>query len=435
MTQGQHRARLVAALVALALSAQPFAAEAQDPQRLTAAKALFDHAIAAMDQGDYATACRELEEVGRLEPKAIGARLTLAECYERAGRLATAWTAYALAEEAAMQASQPDRQKRAHDRGEALKAKLGRLALEVPGEVRALPGLEIRLDGEVMPPAMWSVPMPLDRGQHTVSVSAAGKRAISKSVEIADGATLVAKAPMYPRIALDMPDEVRALPGLEIRLDGVVLPPARWSVPIPVEPGRHVIAVSADRRDPREEAIVAAQEGATIPAKVPVPPAFDVVRGIQVRAGGASADRGVRLHIVSDTPSVVLAAGSAGFAICAAPCDRVLEPRADQTFVFTGPGIPSSSSFRLDPLRGDVTARVSGGSLAQYWTGSALLIAGGMTVLAAIPAGAAAEKNGPAIGAGTAGAGVAVAAAGLFLLLRGRTTYSLGGPGAVALGF
>lgn len=362
MTQGQHRARLVAALVALALSAQPFAAEAQDPQRLTAAKALFDHAIAAMDQGDYATACRELEEVGRLEPKAIGARLTLAECYERAGRLATAWTAYALAEEAAMQASQPDRQKRAHDRGEALKAKLGRLALEVPGEVRALP-------------------------------------------------------------------------GLEIRLDGVVLPPARWSVPIPVEPGRHVIAVSADRRDPREEAIVAAQEGATIPAKVPVPPAFDVVRGIQVRAGGASADRGVRLHIVSDTPSVVLAAGSAGFAICAAPCDRVLEPRADQTFVFTGPGIPSSSSFRLDPLRGDVTARVSGGSLAQYWTGSALLIAGGMTVLAAIPAGAAAEKNGPAIGAGTAGAGVAVAAAGLFLLLRGRTTYSLGGPGAVALGF
>jgi hypothetical protein len=103
------------AFVSLLLLAPP--AVAQDD---AAAERLYEVATAAMDKGDYATACPKLEEVVRLVPDGIGAKLTLAECYEGAGRLASAWAVYGTARAVAAKAGQPDREKKAAAKERAL---------------------------------------------------------------------------------------------------------------------------------------------------------------------------------------------------------------------------------------------------------------------------------------------------------------------------
>ena len=64
------------------LHAEPTRPEAK-ADREVAAQALYDSATVLMDAHDYANACAKLEEVTHLVPDGLGARLTLADCYER----------------------------------------------------------------------------------------------------------------------------------------------------------------------------------------------------------------------------------------------------------------------------------------------------------------------------------------------------------------
>ena len=118
---------------------------------------IWDAALVAMDNHDYAAACPKIEEVIRLRPDGLGAKLKLAECYEGAGRLASAWRMYLLIEPLAEEANQPDRKKTAHDRAAALRPKLATVTIVVPDAVRALPGLEIKCDDKVVEPAETAV--------------------------------------------------------------------------------------------------------------------------------------------------------------------------------------------------------------------------------------------------------------------------------------
>jgi hypothetical protein len=149
---------------------------------------LWEQALEAMDKQDYASACLKLEEVARLGPEGLDTKIRLAECYEGSGRLASAWTMYALVEPMAEKANQPDRQKTAHERAEALKPRLATLTIVVPATVRARPGLEIRCDDRVVEPAQWGVPLPVDRGRHVI-VTTATVRGEQPAVIKADGAT------------------------------------------------------------------------------------------------------------------------------------------------------------------------------------------------------------------------------------------------------
>jgi hypothetical protein len=169
---------------------------------------LWDQALEAMDKQDYASACPKLEEVARLGPEGLDAKLKLAECYEGSGRLASAWTMYALVEPLAEKANQSDRQKAAHDRAEALKPRLATLTIIVPATVRARPGLEIRCDDRVVEPAQWGVPLPVDRGRHVI-VATATVRGEQPEVIEADGATktvtIVQPASVTPPSAVTPP--------------------------------------------------------------------------------------------------------------------------------------------------------------------------------------------------------------------------------------
>src|SRR5580704_7229713 len=141
-----------AVVFSIAVTTFPLAARAQPNGAAQGGPAdkLFDEAGAAMDAGDYATACPKLEEVVRLRPDGLGAKMKLARCYEGAGRLTSAWALWRQIEPLAEKANQPDRQKEAQQQAQELRPKLATLAIVVPGAVRALPGIEITCDGKVV---------------------------------------------------------------------------------------------------------------------------------------------------------------------------------------------------------------------------------------------------------------------------------------------
>jgi hypothetical protein len=145
-------------------------ASANDP---VTAQALFDAGKRLVAQEKFAEACPKFEESQRLDP-AIGTHYALAECYEKAGRLASAWVAFLdVASEAGAQHRQ-DREQYAKTRASALAPRLSRITVVVPAASRAT-GLQIQRDGETLHEAQWGIPVPVDPGSHVVSASAPGK--------------------------------------------------------------------------------------------------------------------------------------------------------------------------------------------------------------------------------------------------------------------
>jgi len=165
------------ALVALALAfTSPALAQAPDPGSAAAAQVLYDKAVDEMKAGQWDAACPRVEEVIRLIPEGVGAKMTLAQCYEGAGRLASAWSTYLVAEAAAARAGQTERQERAKTQARDLEPRLSRIAIKIFPEVAALPDLVVERDGQIVGRAQWGVPVPVDRGEHVVLVRAPGKR-------------------------------------------------------------------------------------------------------------------------------------------------------------------------------------------------------------------------------------------------------------------
>ncbi|WP_437282014.1 hypothetical protein WME90_16070 [Sorangium sp. So ce375] len=190
------------ALVLWLVMLSPAAAHAQsvDPQTALAAQALYEQASAEMDEKNYVSACRKLEEVTRLVPEGLGAKLTLGECYEALGKLASAWSQYALVQAMAPKAGQMERAERAAAKAGALRPKLATLTIEVPEAVASTPGLAITRDGVPVGAAQWAAPLPIDAGGHEIVAIAPGRKTWKKQVEIvADGAQVkVAVPPLDP---------------------------------------------------------------------------------------------------------------------------------------------------------------------------------------------------------------------------------------------
>ncbi len=159
-----------------------------EPTESAAAQALFDQGKQLMATGKYADACPRLEESQRLDP-ALGTLLNLADCYEKGGRLASAWTRFAEAEGMARSGGHAEAQRVARDRAAKLAVRLSRLVIEVPASALA-PGLEVQRDGVVVGQAQWGAAIPVDGGEHTVVATAPSRRRWQMRVSVApSGAT------------------------------------------------------------------------------------------------------------------------------------------------------------------------------------------------------------------------------------------------------
>jgi len=165
-------------------------AQPSEGEKKAAAQALFDEAQALTSKGDYPGACPKLAESLRLDPS-MGTRFYLAECLERTGKLASAWTYYVEVADGARAAGQKAREKYAADRADALKPRLPRLAIKVPDAARAVKGLQIKRNGAIVGDAQWGIAIPVDQGTHAVAASAPGKKAWSSDVVVKDEAQVV----------------------------------------------------------------------------------------------------------------------------------------------------------------------------------------------------------------------------------------------------
>ncbi|MEZ4299539.1 MAG: hypothetical protein R3B70_31615 [Polyangiaceae bacterium] len=164
------------------------------------AEALFAQASDEMDRGQFVTACPKLEQVRTLAPDAGGAPVALGECYEGLGKLASALARYEIARQIAVADGNGARAAQCAARIRALTPRVARVTLHTSPQLRKIPGVVLRLDGAVLADAQRDVPLPIDKGTHTLSVSAAGYESASLDLTIdRDGASQTVDLPVLER--------------------------------------------------------------------------------------------------------------------------------------------------------------------------------------------------------------------------------------------
>ena len=180
----------VAAAICLAYGGSAFAADppkdaAAPKSDAAAAQALFYEARQLMKDNKFGLACPKLEESLRLD-YGIGTEFNLADCNEKVGKVATAWSGYLSVAAAAHSSKQLDREKVARERAKALEPRLPKLTVEVPAGT-APPSLEVKRDGVIVGQAAWNTAVPTDPGPHRVVASAPGKLSWEGTVTTIEG--------------------------------------------------------------------------------------------------------------------------------------------------------------------------------------------------------------------------------------------------------
>lgn len=163
-------------------------------QRRAVAQALFDEAQKLMSEGNYSLACIKLEEVVRLQPGKIGALFTLARCYEGEGKIASAWSRYKNAADAARVAKDARLDEAEKKIGE-LESKVAKLTITVGISAGAIAGLHVLRDGLEVSPAQWGVAVPVDAGEHHLEVTAPGRKPWKQEVTLTDGNATTVEVP------------------------------------------------------------------------------------------------------------------------------------------------------------------------------------------------------------------------------------------------
>jgi len=186
-------------LLVSALLAAP--ARAQEPEHsgpvsdpTAAAESLFEEGVSLAEAGKLAEACRKFEASETLDV-AVGTLLRLADCYERTGRLATAWARFREARSLARAQSMPERERIASQRADALDSKIQRLTITVAGPPPA--DLSVELGGILVPRASWGSALPIDAGHVVVAASAPGYLPFRREIDVPakDGARVSVEIP------------------------------------------------------------------------------------------------------------------------------------------------------------------------------------------------------------------------------------------------
>lgn len=182
----RHRSSLGLALLPALVWAAPSLAEPSAAQRATA-EAIFQQGTHLMDEQRFAEACEKFAASQELDP-GLGTQLYLADCYDRAGRTASAWALFREVEDRAHRANQTDRERIAKERAAALEGKLSRLELRVP-QARQIPGLQLFSAGNAVPDASWNASLPVDPGLLRIEARAPGKKPWVTQVRVEPGTT------------------------------------------------------------------------------------------------------------------------------------------------------------------------------------------------------------------------------------------------------
>jgi hypothetical protein len=163
--------RLPISLLCCALLAAVSPARAEGA-RHARAEALGRRAQTLLDAGHVTQGCALFEESQRLESK-LGTVLKLGDCYQLAGRTASAWHTFLEAEAIARNEKKLEEEQRATSSAAALAPQLTHVVLLVPNTSR-VPGLAVKLGANTIPEADWGSSIAVDPGALEVSAAAKG---------------------------------------------------------------------------------------------------------------------------------------------------------------------------------------------------------------------------------------------------------------------
>ncbi len=171
--------RLAAALLLVFLlgstAARADAARPDTADDKGTALALFEQGRALIAQGEYEKAARKFEGASRLL-HTFGILFNLANCYEKLGRTASAWSIWREAGSVARGTNRADDEARAEAREHALLPQLSELTLLVP-QAPELASLEVTRNGAVVPRPAWDSAIFVDPGEQAIDARAPGYRA------------------------------------------------------------------------------------------------------------------------------------------------------------------------------------------------------------------------------------------------------------------
>ncbi len=180
----ERRSTLLGALLLATMAREAYA------QDVATSEALFQQGVAAMEKGDFARACPAIEESLRLDSRA-GTLFTLAECYAKGGRAASAVTRYDeyLGLFAKMspdqQARQQGREKIAEAQRAKLKPQIATLAVALaPG---APEGTTVRRDETELRGPSLGAALPVDAGEHVVIARTPDGQEVKEVVKLGPG--------------------------------------------------------------------------------------------------------------------------------------------------------------------------------------------------------------------------------------------------------
>ncbi len=172
-----------AGALALLCAVAPRHAHAESSANPAVAEALYEEARNLMKQGKLDEACPKLKQSYDLDAGG-GTLLNLAECYEKQGKFASAWSSFKEAQVQAQRDGRHERVDYAKKHIAAIEPKLSKITIEVPSDANT-PGLSVQLDGAELGSAAWSVGVPIDPGPHELAASAPNKTSYDKQFEIA----------------------------------------------------------------------------------------------------------------------------------------------------------------------------------------------------------------------------------------------------------
>jgi hypothetical protein len=175
--------RSILAAGVLVIPAVPAIAHGAKPAKkaqASPAAALLAEGRRLMTAGNFAEACPKIADSESQSPSPL-TQMTLATCYEKAGKLATAWTTYQAAAESASAEKKKKIAVAAKHMGAALEPKLSRLTIKVQDGS----SVSVQLDGAPVQESDLGTAVPRDGGGHDVEATAQGKKAWKKHVELA----------------------------------------------------------------------------------------------------------------------------------------------------------------------------------------------------------------------------------------------------------
>jgi hypothetical protein len=153
-----------------------------------AAEVQFDKGRELMKAGLFSEACAAFDQSERLDPQ-IGTLYNLAGCWEKIGKLASAWTAY---REVAQRDSNAVRRKAADEHAHALEPRLARLVIKLDA---APAGVTVSLNGGDVT-KLVGIEVPMDLGTYAVLVSARGFQPWGGEAKVTvEGALVTVKVP------------------------------------------------------------------------------------------------------------------------------------------------------------------------------------------------------------------------------------------------